>query len=387
MPPFKQSLGQPFTYGSYRPCGDYRRLNTQTVTDLYSIPNALDFNINVHGATSRELTLEHLPALSDAGGPDGVVVSVSDYHAKGPGFDSLRGQSWLKARLAPGPLGSPEQESTRYYVPLKESETNQTTGVTRSRQKASENGLQRTLHATYPGNTRKRSPRLPRRPVVGNWTYTDLLLQSPTLPPQSRSTPSEPPDALHPTDPPTVLDRRSRPLVYPGRGYIRDSRRHKRVADTVQSPGDQPYVVQFHRQLDLGLGKQLGWTFTIADVHRPIIGADFLFHHELLVDIQRHRLVDRETKKAATSDKVAEGTPTVYAIPAGSPYAELLQQFPDARLGVGIPLSLPTGSFFCLLDTRVHPSSLLFHSPGSLHPPRVLNLRLHLTAREQWSSS
>ncbi|KAL1123976.1 hypothetical protein AAG570_001746 [Ranatra chinensis] len=34
------------------------------------------------------------------GGPDGVVVSVCDYHAEGPGFDSLRGQSWLKARLA-----------------------------------------------------------------------------------------------------------------------------------------------------------------------------------------------------------------------------------------------------------------------------------------------
>ncbi|KAL1130625.1 hypothetical protein AAG570_011867 [Ranatra chinensis] len=49
--------------------------------------------------------------------------------------------------------------------------------------------------------------------------------------------------------------------------------------------------------------------------------ADFLFYHGLLVD--------RETKKAATSDKVAEGTSTVYTIPAGSPYAELSQQFPD----------------------------------------------------------
>ncbi|KAL1122269.1 hypothetical protein AAG570_003674 [Ranatra chinensis] len=33
-----------------------------------------------------------------SGGPDGVVVRVSDYHANGPGFDSLRGKSWLNAR-------------------------------------------------------------------------------------------------------------------------------------------------------------------------------------------------------------------------------------------------------------------------------------------------
>ncbi|KAL1122844.1 hypothetical protein AAG570_003170 [Ranatra chinensis] len=38
-------------------------------------------------------------------GPDGVVVSVCDYHAEGPGLDSVRGQSWLKSRLAPRPLG------------------------------------------------------------------------------------------------------------------------------------------------------------------------------------------------------------------------------------------------------------------------------------------
>ncbi|KAL1116676.1 hypothetical protein AAG570_005148 [Ranatra chinensis] len=84
---------------------------------------------------------------------------------------------------------------------------------------------------------------------------------------------------------------------------------------------------QVRRQLDLGLGKLLEWTFTIADVHRPIIGADFLFHHGLLVDIRRHRLVDRLPKRPFC--QVAEGTPTVYTVPAGSPYAELLQQFPD----------------------------------------------------------
>ncbi|KAL1116497.1 hypothetical protein AAG570_004969 [Ranatra chinensis] len=44
-------------------------------------------------------------SLPRFGGPDGVVLSVCDYHAEGPGFDSLRGQSWLKARLTSRPLG------------------------------------------------------------------------------------------------------------------------------------------------------------------------------------------------------------------------------------------------------------------------------------------
>ncbi|KAL1115261.1 hypothetical protein AAG570_007292 [Ranatra chinensis] len=39
------------------------------------------------------------------GVPDGVVVRICDYHAEGPGFDSLRDQSWLKARLASRPSG------------------------------------------------------------------------------------------------------------------------------------------------------------------------------------------------------------------------------------------------------------------------------------------
>ncbi|KAL1116541.1 hypothetical protein AAG570_005013 [Ranatra chinensis] len=42
---------------------------------------------------------------TEIGGPDGVVVIMSDYRAIGPGFDSLRGLSWLKARLASRPLG------------------------------------------------------------------------------------------------------------------------------------------------------------------------------------------------------------------------------------------------------------------------------------------
>ena len=48
-------------------------------------------------------------------------------------------------------------------------------------------------------------------------------------------------------------------------------------------------------QLDLGLAKSFTWKFTIAEVTKPIIGADFLRNFGLLVDVGRKRLMDAET--------------------------------------------------------------------------------------------
>ena len=47
--------------------------------------------------------------------------------------------------------------------------------------------------------------------------------------------------------------------------------------------------------LNLGLRREFSWIFIVADVHKPILGADFLRHFGLLVDMAQHRLIDTTT--------------------------------------------------------------------------------------------
>lgn len=52
--------------------------------------------------------------------------------------------------------------------------------------------------------------------------------------------------------------------------------------------------------ISLGLRRSFEWSFIIADVVKPIIGADFLTHFSLLVDLKNRKLIDAITKLNAT---------------------------------------------------------------------------------------
>lgn len=62
----------------------------------------------------------------------------------------------------------------------------------------------------------------------------------------------------------------------------------------IETYGDQTL------KLDIGLRRELKWSFIVANVQSPIIGADFLTHHGLLIDLQGRRLLDRLTKLSVT---------------------------------------------------------------------------------------
>ena len=55
--------------------------------------------------------------------------------------------------------------------------------------------------------------------------------------------------------------------------------------------------------LNLGLRRTFTWVFIIADVRQHILGADFLGHYKLLVDISRRKLIDQITTLAVPGCK------------------------------------------------------------------------------------
>ncbi|BES97091.1 multicellular organismal development [Nesidiocoris tenuis] len=63
--------------------------------------------------------------------------------------------------------------------------------------------------------------------------------------------------------------------------------------------------------LDLGLRRIFPFVFTLADVSRPIIGADFLQHFGLLVDIKCQRLLDRVTTLTSQGTVTSRITPSI----------------------------------------------------------------------------
>ena len=83
------------------------------------------------------------------------------------------------------------------------------------------------------------------------------------------------------------------------------------------------------RVVDAGLKRDYAWTFIVADVKQPIIGADFLIHYSLLVDFKSRCLRDMRTGLAipATSSSIKplslNKVDTVQ-----NDYTKLLSQFP-----------------------------------------------------------
>lgn len=88
--------------------------------------------------------------------------------------------------------------------------------------------------------------------------------------------------------------------------------------------------------LDLGLRRDFTWRFVIADVSKPIIGADFLAKYELLVDMRNKRLLDQVTNLTITGKRSNNAIASVKTVTGTSPYHKLLQQFPDITRPDGV---------------------------------------------------
>ena len=84
--------------------------------------------------------------------------------------------------------------------------------------------------------------------------------------------------------------------------------------------------------LNLGLRRSLPWVFMVAEVQTPIIGADFLHHFNLSVDLNKKTLVDNTTDLSISGLLAPSTSPTLSLPPPPTPPSEftaLLAEFPE----------------------------------------------------------
>lgn len=127
--------------------------------------------------------------------------------------------------------------------------------------------------------------------------------------------------------------------------------------------------------LDLGLAREFTWTFETADVARPIIGADFLHHFGLLVDVRHKRLIDLVTKKFAKAISVVDTTvDAVKVVPVPQKWTDILKNFPSVTRESPVP-----DKFLHKIEHELHTTGPpLFSRPRRLPPDR------HAIARKEF---
>ena len=84
--------------------------------------------------------------------------------------------------------------------------------------------------------------------------------------------------------------------------------------------------------LNLGLRRPFRWVFLVADVKHPILGADFLGHHGLFIDVRSKVLIDSQTKLQIGliyTHQHAHGLTTLNPLLSDNPFSSLLAGFPE----------------------------------------------------------
>lgn len=122
------------------------------------------------------------------------------------------------------------------------------------------------------------------------------------------------------------------------------------------------------KSLNIGLRRPLPWSFVVADVNHPIIGADLLFHHHILVDLKGRQLIDAKTGLSTRGTLANASTPTLYAVPSGEWYYDLLKKYPAITRPSTTPQA-PSHSIRHFIETRGPP----VYSKARRLPPERYN--------------
>ncbi|GFT95036.1 retrovirus-related Pol polyprotein from transposon 17.6 [Trichonephila clavipes] len=125
-----------------------------------------------------------------------------------------------------------------------------------------------------------------------------------------------------------------------------------------------PAYGMVRKELNLGLRRPFIWTFIIADVSSPIIGADFLKHFNLLIDLKKKRLVDVETSLFTPCVFSNIVQPSILTGDANISFKNILSEYPDLSNPSLISKSASHGTVHHIITTGPPVTA----RPRRLHP-------------------
>ncbi|XP_029667054.1 uncharacterized protein LOC115237853 [Formica exsecta] len=108
--------------------------------------------------------------------------------------------------------------------------------------------------------------------------------------------------------------------------------RHRKTVDFKLYAVNDSEISTYGRRsvtIDLGLRRRFTWDFIVANVSQPILGADFLQHFNLLVDLNRRKLLNSTTQLSASGRVTHTPTPALSTINVNGEYHDLLREFVD----------------------------------------------------------
>ena len=116
--------------------------------------------------------------------------------------------------------------------------------------------------------------------------------------------------------------------------------------------------------LNIGLRKDITWPFIIAQVDQPIIGADLLTHHKLVVDLHNRRLIDSSTSLFASAGLALAGATLNTVGDDPDCYRQLLEKHKSITLPTNA-LTPPKHNVKHIIQTTGQP---VFVRPRRLNP-------------------
>ncbi|GBO39070.1 hypothetical protein AVEN_116404-1 [Araneus ventricosus] len=81
--------------------------------------------------------------------------------------------------------------------------------------------------------------------------------------------------------------------------------------------------------LNIGLRRIFPWSFIIADVSRPILGADFLTHYGIIIDLKSKCLKDQQTTLTSTGKISTDNAPSITALKLSLNFNDLIREYND----------------------------------------------------------